>query len=68
MTQIERIKPLTQKRVEQFLLRVHLEPKEIPLHKTCVRFTEKSGVIPKICNSLNNRIMKTGHQWVEKMQ
>ena len=44
MTQIESIKPcatVTQKRVEPFLLRVHVEAKDIPLRKTCVTFTKK---------------------------
>ena len=44
MTQMERIKPcvgFTQRRLKQFQLRVHLEEMEIPLHKTCVTFTQE---------------------------
>ena len=70
MTQMEKIKlcvVVVQRRVEQFLVRVNLEPMEIPLHKTCVTFTQKNAVLfhresePKMCNSLNNIIMRIGH-------
>ena len=48
MTQIKKVKlcvTVLQRRVEQFLQRVHLEM-GIPLHKSCVTFTHKSGIIP----------------------
>ena len=47
MTQMERIRTcvtVIQRRVEQFLLRVHLKGMEIPLYKTCVTFAQKKVV------------------------
>ena len=55
-------------------MKVHLETMEKPLHKTCVTFTQNKvvefhlGDGPKMCNSLNNIIMRTGHQWLERKQ
>ena len=70
MTQMEKIKlcgEVVQRRIEQFLVRFNLEPMEIPLHKTCVTYTQKNVVLfhlenePKMCDSLNNIIMRISH-------
>lgn len=48
MTQMERIKAsvrVKQSRWDQFLLKIHLEPMEISLHKTCVTFKQKKKVV-----------------------
>ena len=47
MNPMERTKPcvtVKQNRAEQFLLRIHLETLEIPLHKTFLTFTQKKVV------------------------
>ena len=49
MTQMERIKlcvRVTQGKMEGLLLRVRLEAMETALHKMCVTFTQKVGIIP----------------------
>ena len=56
------------RRVEKLLMRVHLLAMETPLHETCVKFKQKKvvgiqlGIKSKMCNSLNNIIMKKDHR------
>lgn len=68
MTQIKNINPcVTVTQTEWNKLEV-LEVMQIRLHKTCVRYTQNKLALfhlkseLKMCNSLNNIIMRTGHQ------
>ena len=63
---------VTQKWVDELLLRAPLQTMKIPLHKTCVTFTQKKVVKSylesktKLYNSLDNIIMRSGHQQLLK--